>query len=81
MKDLDIRFYIFYKDVHYTYLNVSCFFDGLNKMQLQQNVVRPKMHPRHGADDDVDQFDGVNKALVIGKRGFDKAGAVLLKRQ
>lgn len=61
------------------YLNVSCFLDGLNQLQLQQNVVRPVVRPRHRAYDDVNLFQGIDKAPVIGKRAFDEAGSSLLE--
>lgn len=63
------------------YLNVSSFFDGVNKLELQQDVVATKMDAGHGADDDVRLFDGIDQALMIGERAVYESGSLLLERQ
>ena len=68
-------------EIIYTYLNISGFFDCLNKLELQQNVVTPKMHPGHGTNDNIDKLDSTNKALEIRKGALHKVSPLLLEGQ
>ena len=63
------------------YLNVSSFFNGLDKFDLQQNVVTPEMDPRHGTDYHIYFLHCFHQTLMICKGALHKGSPFGLEGQ
>lgn len=64
-----------------THLHISGFLDGINQLELQQDMVAPDMHTGDGADDDVHLLDGLHQTPVVGKRTLHQVGTLLFEGQ
>lgn len=63
----------------YTYLNVSSFFDGINKFKLKEYLMATNMDTRNCTDHYIDLLHSFNEATMIVKRTNDEMSSLLLK--
>lgn len=56
-----------------SYLDVPGLFDGLDELELEEDVVAAEVDARHSADDDIDLPHCIDEAPVVGEGALDEA--------
>lgn len=63
------------------YLDVSSFFDCLNELELEKDLVTSDVNTRDGTYNHINHLHSINQALVIIEGAMNQASSFLLERQ